>query len=160
MYGAISENYETVNDFNIVIFKYVPYTIQEDVEPDGNKLAYSDLFCNTIYTYTVWHKSFFYVDPYIRQTTVTMSMKTVAIPNTEIKVWTRESDSQQEYSLRYLTQPEITRQRNFDLTDIEYDLINNLIARMECVEYITASGRNMMNVDAIEDYANFRGLNM
>ena len=57
-------------------------------------------------------------------------MYTVAIPNLEVKVWTRKRELTQKNFLRYLTQPEITRQRPFKLTDIEYDIIKDEIARM------------------------------
>ena len=42
----------------------VPYTLQEDVESDGNQLASGDLVCNEIYTSTGLQKPLFYVDPY------------------------------------------------------------------------------------------------
>ena len=43
---------------------------------------------------------------------------------------------------------------NFGLTDIEYDIINDKIASIGHVEYNTAIGRNVMNVDDIEDFEN------
>ena len=58
-----------------------------------------------------------------RQITVTVAMRTVAIPNLDIKFWTRKSEFLQGYFLRSLTQPEITRQRLFGLMYIEYDQI-------------------------------------
>ena len=48
--GAISANNEAANMFFIVCFTSVPYTLQEDVESYGNKLASGDLVCNVIYT--------------------------------------------------------------------------------------------------------------
>ena len=42
----------------------------------------------------------------------------------------------------------------FKLTDIEYDRIKYEMSRMERVEYNTASRRNVMNVDDIEDLGN------
>ena len=50
---------------------------------------------------------------------------------------------------RSLAQPEITRQRHPELTDIEYDIINHKVAMMEWVEYNTSVGRNVMNIDDI-----------
>ena len=61
----------------------------------------------------------------------------------------------QEDLLHYLTQPKVTRQGNFKLADIEYDIIKDKIASMECVEYNTFFGRNVMNVDDIEDFEFF-----
>ena len=66
-----------------------------------------------------------------------------------------ENDLQQGSFLCFLTQPEIIRKRYFKFTDIEYDIIKDGIARVERVEYNTAAGRNVMNVDDIEDFANF-----
>ena len=50
-YVAIAANDESENIFYIVIFKYVPYTLQEYMESDGNQLAYGDPVCNSIYIY-------------------------------------------------------------------------------------------------------------
>ena len=130
----------------------VPYTLQEDVESDGNQLSYGDLVCNTIYTSTGWHKSHFYVEPYIFLKSV--SMNTVPIKDIDVKVWTRKSDLTQGNLLHSLTQPGITRQRPFKLTEIKYYPIKYEIARMERVDYNTYFGRNVMNVDDIEDFAN------
>ena len=55
--------------------------------------------------------------------------------------------------LRSLTKPEITRQRHFELIDIEYYWIKDESARIERVESNTSIGRNVMNVDDIEDFA-------
>ena len=51
--------------------------------------------------------------------------------------------------LGYLIQPEIKRQRKFELTDIESYQIKNEIKRMECVDYNTSIGWNVMNEDDI-----------
>ena len=61
-YGAISVNDEAANIFYVVCFASVPYTLQKDVESDGNKLAYDDLVCDAIYTSPSRNKSRFYVD--------------------------------------------------------------------------------------------------
>ena len=61
-------------------------------------------------------------------------MNTVSIPNLDIEVWTRKRDSTQGNFLCSLTQTQITRQRPFKLTDIDYDLIKDEIARVERVE--------------------------
>ena len=55
--------------------------------------------------------------------------------------------------LRSFTQPGITILRPFELTDIDYDLINYEIASMERVEYNIYVGINVMNIDDIEDFA-------
>ena len=52
----------------------------------------------------------------------------------DVQVWTHKSELPQGNFLRYLTQTEITRQRAFKLTYIEYDLIKDEIESMECVE--------------------------
>ena len=41
---------------------------------------------------------------------------------------------------------EIKRQRHFKLMEMEYDIINNEISRMECVECNDSTGRNVMDV--------------
>ena len=61
-------------------------------------------------------------------------MMTVGIPNIGSNIWNRKSELPQENLLRSLTQSEITIQRPFELTDIEYDQINYEIPRMERVE--------------------------
>ena len=76
-------------------------------------------------------------------------MSTVAIPNIDVKVLTRKSEFPQGNFLRSLTQPKITRQRTFKLTDIEYDQMKDEIEIMERDEYTAAYGRNGMNVDDI-----------
>ena len=72
-----------------------------------------------------------------------------------INFWTRKSDFSQSNFLRYLTQPKITRQRPFKITDIEYDQIKDESERMERVYYNNDIRRNVMNVDDIEYFANF-----
>ena len=86
---------------------------------------------------------------------VTVSIEIVSIINLDVKVWTQKSELPERNFLGSLTQPKITRLRPVKLTDIEYDLINNEILMMKCVEYSTGVGRNVMNVDDIEDFANF-----
>ena len=80
---------------------------------------------------------------------MTVSTNTVAIPNPNVKLCTWKSEFP-----CYLTQPKITKQTPFGVTDTEYDLIKDEITRMECVEYNTSFGINMMNVDDIEKFAN------
>ena len=55
-YGAISSNDQAANTFYIVRFTYVPYTFQEDVESDVNKLASGDLVFNEIFKSPGQHK--------------------------------------------------------------------------------------------------------
>ena len=69
---------------------------------------------------------------------MTVSTRTVAISNIEIKVWTRKGELSKGNLLCSLTQSKITRKITFELTDIEYDQINIEISRMERVEYNTA----------------------
>ena len=78
---------------------------------------------------------------------MTVPINTVAITNIDAKVWTCKSEFPPGDFLHFLTQPEITWQRNFELTDIEYDLINYEIVRIKCIEYNTDTRRNVMNVD-------------
>ena len=83
-----------------------------------------------------------------------MSMKTVAIPNLDVRVWTRESEFPQGHFLLSLTQPKITRQRTFEISDIGYDLIKDEIEMVDCDEYTTDVGIYINNVDDIEDFVN------
>ena len=87
-------------------------------------------------------------------------MNTVCIPNIDIEVWTYKSEFRQGILLRSLTQPEIIRQIPLELTDIYYYLTNDESVRMERVEYNTDAGRNVMNVDYIEDFESFSCHNM
>ena len=57
-------------------------------------------------------------------------IRTVAIPNIDINVWTQKSDFPQGNLLRSLTQPDITRQITFKLMASKYDLIKDEITRM------------------------------
>ena len=58
-YGVIASNDEAANHFYIFCFTYVPYTLKEDVELDGNQLVSGDLVCNAIYKSPGRHKSLF-----------------------------------------------------------------------------------------------------
>ena len=78
-------------------------------------------------------------------------MNTVDIKNIDVKVVNRKSELPQGNFLPSLTQRKITRQRPFELTDIEYDQIKEEISRIECVEYNTSIRRTFMNFDDIED---------
>ena len=80
---------------------------------------------------------------------MTVSINTFDIPNIDVKVWTSKSDFPQGSFLRSSTQPEIKRQRPFELTDIEYDIIKYEIERVRHAEYNTYIGRNFINVDDI-----------
>ena len=81
-------------------------------------------------------------------------MNTVAITDIDVKIWTRRSEFPKRKLPRSLTQPKIWRKINFELIDIEYDLIKDEIPKMEHVEYNTAIERNVMNIGDIEDFAN------
>ena len=61
----------------------------------------------------------------LKQKSVTVSMNTVAIPNIDFKVWTRKSKFPPGNYLCSLTPTKITRQRPFELIDIDYDLIKD-----------------------------------
>ena len=86
------------------------------MESDGNQLACVELVCNSIYTSPGWNKSVFNVEPYKKK--VNMSMHTVAIPNIDVKFWTRKSEFPPGGLLRSLNQPKVTRHGPFELTDI------------------------------------------
>ena len=62
-YGDKAANDESAKTIYIFCFISVPYPLQEDVELDGNKLAYGYRSCSAIYTFPGWHKSRFYVEP-------------------------------------------------------------------------------------------------
>ena len=64
--------------------------LQEYVKSYFNLLAFDDLACNSIYTSPGIPKSRFYVEPCTRQKNVTVSMIKVAIPNLDVKVYTRK----------------------------------------------------------------------
>ena len=57
-------------------------------------------------------------------------MRTVSIPDLNVGFWTFKNYTGELY-LCYLTQPEITRQRTFELTDIDYDQIKDEICKDE-----------------------------
>ena len=48
-------------------------------------------------------------------------MRTVYIPNIDVKVWTQKNEFPQGNYLHSLTKTETTRQRYFELMDIGYD---------------------------------------
>ena len=87
-YGAIYANDEAVHNFYIFCFKYVPYTLHEDVESDGNRLASGNFVCNAIYTSTRQNKSHFNVD--LLKKSVAVSINTVTITNLDVNVWTNK----------------------------------------------------------------------
>ena len=62
------------------------------METDGNQLDSVDLVCNPINTSLGRHKSHFYVELCKRQKSVNFSVLIVAIPNLDIKVWTRKNE--------------------------------------------------------------------
>ena len=75
------------------------------MESDGNQLYSGKRVCNAIYTSSGWHKPFIYFEPCKRLKSVTMSMRTVGIPNLDIKVWNRKNELPLCNYLRSLTQP-------------------------------------------------------
>ena len=62
--GAIPPNDEAKNNFYIVHFTPVTYTLQEYVESNGNELASGYLVWNSIYTCPGQHKPRFYIESY------------------------------------------------------------------------------------------------
>ena len=80
-------------------------------------------------------------------------MNTVAIPNIDVRVWTHKGDFPLGHFLCSLTQPKNTTQGPFEMTGIEYDLINYETPGMECVEYNTSIRINVMNVNDIEAFS-------
>ena len=52
-------------------------------------------------------------------------MRKIAIPNIDVKVWTRKNELPRGNYLRSLTKPVIRRQRSFELTNIDYDQIKD-----------------------------------
>ena len=96
--------------FYVVLFISVPYTLQEDVQSYGTQLSYVYLVSNSIYKSLGRNKSHFYGELCKRQKFVTVLMKTVSIPNLEVKVWTQKSYFPQGNHLYFLIQPVITRQ--------------------------------------------------
>ena len=127
-YGAIYSNYES-EFFYTVNFASVTYTLQEYVESDGNELVSGDFVCNAIYIHLTDGINLVYISSYEKEKIVTVSMRTLAIPNIDIKVWTRKHELLQGNYPRYSTQPEITRQKPFGLTDIEYDRTKDQICK-------------------------------
>ena len=85
---------------------------------------------------------------------MTVSIEIVPIINLDVKVWTQKSELPERNFISSWTQPKIIGQRPFELTYIEYDLINNEILMIKCVEYSTGVEINVMNVDEIEDFEN------
>ena len=62
------------------------------MESNVIKLSYGGLVCNAIYTYLERLKLRYYVGTCTRQKSVTVSMKTVAVPNIDVKVWTQKNE--------------------------------------------------------------------
>ena len=75
------------------------------------------------------------IDTCKKQKHLTVSMRTVAIPNIDIKVQHQKGELPQENFPRFLIHPEITRRRLFKLVYIEYDRIKDKISMMERVDY-------------------------
>ena len=115
------------------------------MESYGNQLTSGELVWNSVYTYTVQPKSCLCVDSGKRQKSVIVLVSTVTITNIDVAFWT--------YKIKYhrvnicfpLTQPTITRQLRFELTNIDYDQIKDEIASMERVDFSTDIGSNFMN---------------
>ena len=89
-YSAIFANNKDANNFCIIWFTPVIYTLQEDVESDGNALGSSDPVCNSVYRSTGCSISSFYVDQFERQKSMIASTRTVATPNIDIKICTQK----------------------------------------------------------------------
>ena len=77
-HGAIADNDETINNFNISHFTPVPYTLQEDVDSDGNQLAYGDLVYDSIYTSPIQPKPCFFVEACIRGSVRTQVIRKIS----------------------------------------------------------------------------------
>ena len=85
---AISDNGEAAKIFYSVFFTSIPYTLQEDVESDGNHLSSGDFMCNTSYTYHGFPKLCFYVEPCKRHKSSVFLMRPVPITNLDINYFT------------------------------------------------------------------------
>ena len=75
-----------------VFFASEQYTLQEDVQPDGNKCVYCEPVSKQIYASPGHHKSYFCVNQCKRQKSVTLSTMTFDIPNIDVEVWNQNND--------------------------------------------------------------------
>ena len=82
-----------------------------------------------IYTYPGNHEYCFYVGPCKRQKYMIVLMRKVDITNIDVIVCTKKIVPQGKY-LCFFTQPEITRQINLELTNIDYYRIKYEITRI------------------------------
>ena len=105
-----------------------------------------------IYTYPGNHEYCFYVGPCKRQKYMIVLMRKVDITNIDVIVCTKKIVPQGKY-LCFFTQPEITRQINLELTNIDYYRIKYEITRIYHVDYNTAIGRNVLNEYDKEEFS-------
>ena len=73
------------------------------------------------------------------------TIMTVSMSKFAIKGWTQKNEFPHGEYLRSLNHPSIAIHRPYDITDIQYDEINNEIESMELVQYNASIGRNVMN---------------
>ena len=91
------------------------------MESDRNKLAYGDpFFIQCVHLLDRINHVFMSIHKIKK--CVTVSMNTVATKHRIVKVWTHRSELPQGNLPQYLTQPEITRKRQFKLIPFFYSM--------------------------------------
>ena len=107
-YGAISDKGEAI-DFYVVKFKSFLYTLQEDMEPDGNNLA-SINFSVMVFTHNLVDQIYICYWSINKNKYMVVLTRTVAVTNIGVEFWTQINEMSQIKYLCLFSKPKITSQ--------------------------------------------------
>jgi hypothetical protein len=133
-YGAVNTEDPQTDGFYIVKFISSPYTLQNDVEVNGDRISSGTLVCDAEYLSPAFKGSNWYVTPIGNIVSVVVEMSKVLISNIDVELATERS--QLDRNLKVLTSSEILSKKPFRLSDNDRKNIIDEIRRREAMEYV------------------------
>lgn len=133
-YGAVNTEDPQTDGYYIVKFISSPYTLQNDVVVNGDRISSGMLVCDAEYLSPAFKGSNWYVTPIGGTISVIIQMSKVLISNIDVKVVTERS--QLDRDMKSLSNADILSKKPFKLSDNDKKTIIDEIRRREAMEYV------------------------
>jgi len=133
-YGAVNTEDPQTDGYYIVKFISSPYTLQNDVVVNGDRISSGMLVCDAEYLSPAFKGSNWYVTPIGGTISVIIQMSKVLISNIDVKVVTERS--QLDRDMKKLSNADILSKKPFRLSDNDRKTIIDEIKRRDAMEYV------------------------
>ena len=146
-YGAMNADDPKTDGFYIIQFTSPPYTLQNDIEVNGDKITSGNLVCDAEYLSPAQKGSNWYVTPSKNDVLhVVIEMSKVLVTNIPINIVTGLSELDR--NMKTLTKSDLRIKKPFLLTvDVKNQIIDE-IRRRDCMEY-TVGGSGIIESEEI-----------